>query len=353
MRLLQITLCFSLILFLTAVASAKIVFCSYQDKSYGIYTMNDNGSNITQITSFPKWEILPRWSPDGQQIAFLRNTNPSDPIMLNTFIMNADGTNVRQLTNHKEGSYNGLAFSPDGTKLIVSRRINTVGEKSGLYLVDIKTAAITKISNIRMSNVDWSPDGKEIIFVNTKHWLEEHNLWIMNADGTDARPWIIERRNMLPGRPRWSPNGQHILYTETDLHIEEKIPENGGKGIQISPAGTYRYNIRNVNGGALQTLDIPKDWMPHSVAWMNRGRSVLFSAYDDFANQKDPNRSSQLYRYDLASQQITQLTHNLEAQWNGDWISDKVYAVSPAGKYPLRWGELKKTYPLINSRPAD
>ena len=261
MRLLQITLCFSLILFLTAVASAKIVFCSYQDKNYGIYTMNDNGSNITQITSFPKWEILPRWSPDGQQIAFLRNTNPSDTIMLNTFIM--------------------------------------------------------------------------------------------NADGTDARPWIIERRNMLPGRPRWSPNGQHILYTETDLHIEEKIPENGGKGIQISPAGTYRYNIRNVNGGALQTLDIPKDWMPHSVAWMNRGRSVLFSAYDDFANQKDPNRSSQLYRYDLASQQITQLTHNLEAQWNGDWISDKVYAVSPAGKYPLRWGELKKTYPLINSRPAD
>ena len=335
MRILQITLNLSLILLFTTAVSAKIVFCSYQDREYHVYVMNDDGRNIKKIISHQGPVGLSRWSPDGQQIAFMRDTDPSNRVTRNTFIMNADGTNVRQLTNY-QGNDEGLAFSPDGKKLLVSRRPDRGGEMRGIHVIDIESGDIRQISNISMGDVDWSPDGKRIIFLNIVpfQW-EEHNIWIMNADGTDARPWIPLNKKMVPYDPRWSPTGQHILYTETDLHFEKD-------GVRIRHAGTYRYMIRNADGSAPQRLAILKDWTPHSVSWMNRGKSVLFSAIK-FAHWDNPNHFDQLYRYDIATRKIKQLTDGPGDKWGVDWVSG-AYAVSPAGKQSVRWGELKKTY---------
>lgn len=333
MRILQTTLI--LILLFAAAASAKIVFSSYQFPDSNIYVMDDNGNSITQITDYPDNDTKLRWSPDGQQIAFLRDTDPSDRARYRTFIMNADGTNVRQLTNQKEGRDERLAFSPDGKKLLISRGIDS-GANAGLYVVDIKTTNITQISDIRLRDFDWSPNGKKIIFLKEEWWWEEHNLWMMNADGTDARPWIPLNKKMAPGNPRWSTNGQRILYTETDLRFEKG-------GAWVFNAGTYRYITRKADGSAPQTLDIPKDIMPGSVAWMNRGRSVLFSGIVDFDNRRDPIRYVQVYRYNLATKKIRQLTRDPGDKWNLDWV-DGAQAISPAGKHPVRWGELKKTY---------
>ena len=220
MRILQTTLSLILILFFTTAASAKIVFSAYQDRNDSIYVMDDDGSNITQLTNYPHKEVQPRWSPDGKQIAFLRDTDPSSSIHLNTFIMNADGTNVRQLTNHRANN-KGLAFSPDGRKLIVSRSGGTGGvETMGLYVIDTESGETKMISNIEMSAVDWSPDGKHIVFVNNDFWATEDNLWIMNADGSDPRPWTppIKRiRTMDRGRPKWSPDGQQYCILKHTL----------------------------------------------------------------------------------------------------------------------------------------
>ena len=343
MRSLQIILILILIAGLPAVASAKIVFSSQHKGIFSIYVMNDDGSGLTRISSFSERQTAPRWSPDGKQIAFLRDTDPTAYVNLNTFLMDADGRNRRRLTNFK-GNDRGLAFSPDGTKLITSRMPHEGVNAFGLMVVDIKTGTEIRISNLEMRDVDWSPNGKQIIFLNDPFRVNEHNLWIVNADGTNPRPWIPLKRNVNRGKPRWSPNGQQILYTEADLHIIEKVNENGGKNISIRPAGTYRYIIRNVDGGGEKILDIPKGWWDHSVAWMDNGEAVLICAFDDVDHIRDPDRSTQLYRYDLATDEITQLTHNLEYKMHVDWISDEVYAVSPTGKYPVRWGELKKAY---------
>ncbi|MDE0087664.1 MAG: hypothetical protein OXU23_18215 [Candidatus Poribacteria bacterium] len=347
MRILQITLSLSLILLFTTAASAKIVFSAYQDRNDHIYVMDDDGSNIRQLTNYPHMEVQPRWSPDGTQIAFLRDTDPSSSIRLNTFIMNADGTNVRQLTNHR-GNDKGLTFSPDGKKLLVSSHPNTGVEKIGLYVIDIESGNTQKISNLEISAVDWSPDGKHIVFVDIGFWATEDNLWMMNADGSDPRPWtppIKRARTMDRGRPKWSPDGQQILYTETYLNVQEMLLDDGGVFRRIRAAGKYRYIIRNVNGGATERLNIPKGWVARSVAWMNGQESVLFSAFVDFEHKDEWNRTRwvQLYKYDLASEQITQLTHDPGSKMSADWVRG-AYAVSPAGKQSVRWGELKKAY---------
>ena len=353
MRPLQTTLTISLILLFAAAASAKIVFSTDQNLDSNIFVMEDDGSNVTQITDYPHSEVRPRWSPDGKQIAFLRDTNPSSTVHLNTFIMNADGTNVRQLTNYK-GNDRGLAFSPDGKKLLVSSLSNTSGGPLlGLYAIDIESGKYKRLSDFIIDGVDWSPDGTKIVFENTDFnfgELTEDNIWMMNADGTDARAWIPPirvPRTIDREKPRWSPNGQRILYTEIDRIVVETKGEDGSIGRRISHAGTYRYLIRDVNGGGAHPLKVPEDWIPYSVAWMDDGESVLFSAFVDFEHWQDRDRWAQVYKYDVGSGIITQLTHDRGDKLSADWVSDNPFSttsVSPVGKQPVRWSELKKTY---------
>ena len=349
MRILKITLIISLILLFTTAASAKIVFSAYKNGNDNIYVMDDDGSNIRQITDFPHSEVDPRWSPDGTQIAFLRDTNPSDTVHRNTFIMNADGTNVRQLTNYR-GNDRKLAFSPDGKKLLVSSMPNTSGPMLGLHVIDIESGDIQKISRHEIYGVDWSPDGKEIVYANDDISLTEDNIWIMNADGTNARPLIppiIQKRTMDRRYPRWSPDGQQILHIETDKIVTETKFPNGAISYGRKSAGTYRYRIYNLNDGGTQTLNIPEGWSPYSVAWMDGQKSVLLCAFVDFEHILARDRWTQIYKYDIASGTITQLTHDRGGKRGADWISDdgvSVTSVSPAGKQSVRWGQLKKAY---------
>lgn len=347
MRILKITLIISLILFFAGTVSAKIVFSAYKDEAANIYVMDDDGSNIRQITDYPHSEVNPRWSADGKQIAFLRDTNPSSRVYYNTFIMNADGTHVRQLTNH-QGNDRRLAFSPDGKQLVVSS-LSGRG-MLGLHVIDIESGDIQRISRHEIRGVDWSPDGREIVFANDDISLTEENLWIMNADGTNARPLlppITRKRTMDRGEPRWSPDGRQILYVERDAKVEIKEYANGSKDFLITGAGTYRYRIHNLNDGGTQTLEIPNNWMPHSVAWMRGQTSVLFCAYVDYDRRFDSNYWSQVYKFDITSKTITQLTSDRGYKRGADWVSDdvpSVTAVSPSGKQALRWGALKKSY---------
>lgn len=67
------------------------------DVNYGeIYTMNADGSNVRRLTNNTAEEFRPAWSPDGREIVFNSNRDGDHEV----FVMNADGTNVRQLTTN-------------------------------------------------------------------------------------------------------------------------------------------------------------------------------------------------------------------------------------------------------------
>ena len=93
-----------------------ILFDSERDSrgtgDQSIYVMDPDGSNVRQlahvegVTSF-----LPDWSPDRKRIVFSSNrTGPWDDL----YVMEADGGNVRQLTDTPEVSEGNAAWSPDG-----------------------------------------------------------------------------------------------------------------------------------------------------------------------------------------------------------------------------------------------
>jgi len=95
-----------------------------------IYVMDADGSNVTQLTSGSIKDYGPVWSPDGLRIAFLRNTSSSTN---DIFIMNSDGTGAAQVTEASGGLWS-LAWSPDGNKLAFHAYVGGLGD---IYVLDL------------------------------------------------------------------------------------------------------------------------------------------------------------------------------------------------------------------------
>src|SRR3954447_24330022 len=75
----------------------EIAFESNLDGDMEIYVMNADGTNVRQITHNTIWDEGPAWSPDGKRLVF---SHGADDLHLDIFTMDADGTNQRQLTTY-------------------------------------------------------------------------------------------------------------------------------------------------------------------------------------------------------------------------------------------------------------
>ena len=132
------------------------------------------------------------WSPDGQRIAYTRADTAR---RMQMWIMNADGTGARQLTNipADEGHPQWPSWTPDGRRLAIqvgkynpqARTENT----AHIWVVDVATGKATKLAAHDRPYLDetpsWFPDGDRIAFQSDRTGKME--VWVMNADGTGAR----------------------------------------------------------------------------------------------------------------------------------------------------------------------
>ena len=89
-----------------------------------IYVMNADGTDVRQLTSNADFDSAPSWSPDGKQILFERApagtfTPGTEAQEKDIYVMRADGTHVRRLTD-SPGLDEGPEFSPDATKIAFS-----------------------------------------------------------------------------------------------------------------------------------------------------------------------------------------------------------------------------------------
>lgn len=156
----------------------------------GLWRMHPDGSDVKRITN--RDDIDPSWSPDGSMISFASSRAGARQL----FIMNADGSNVQQVTDlNNMGGRN--TWSPDGTKLAFYR-----GEQGtrNIYVINIDGTGLVKLTNGGDNLApSWSPDGNWIVFTSFRDGNNE--LYIIHPDGTGLTR--LTNSPISDWQPRW------------------------------------------------------------------------------------------------------------------------------------------------------
>jgi TolB protein len=176
----------------------RIVFTSLKDGDLDIYTMNVDGSDVRQLTRTAGYDGGPWWSPDGTKIVY-RAHHPQDslelrqyrellaqgfirPSKVELFVMNADGTENRQITRLGGANF-GPSWTPDGRRIIfASNHKNPRSRNFDLYLVDLDGRNLEQVTtNAEFDGFPmFSPNGKQLIWAANRFDAKggETNLFI-------------------------------------------------------------------------------------------------------------------------------------------------------------------------------
>jgi len=179
----------------------RIAFISdREDPNFEIYTMGINGDDVQRLTNDPAADSSPKWSPDGSEIVFSSNRTSNTP---DIFIMNADGSNVRQIT-HSTQHWASLApeFSPDGTRIAYVLQ-QPSGDRD-IYTMDVTGGDQQRLTTDGWGHhhPSWSPDGTKIAY--ERFGREQvQDIWVMNADGSGKLQ--ITTHIDMDAQPAWSP----------------------------------------------------------------------------------------------------------------------------------------------------
>ena len=240
--------------------------------------MDADGSNQRRLTHHPGLDVFPDWSPDGKQIVFTSDRNADEKHWLNTFVVDADGGNVRRVTNV------GFAQQPK-----------------------------------------WSPDGEWILFMNGE-------IFAIRPDSTDM--WQVSmpkpRTSMHLGG--WSPDGKQILYIEA---INASVNDSTPIIATLAPDGraeVISWDRVKIPLKAIDTESFGAD--EKSILFTGR-QNFVGEGFEKFKDEV-----WNIYRFGLVDKQLTQLTDSRDSnssprEWN------PLLSVSPQELILTRWGEIK------------
>ena len=181
----------------------KIVFTSKRDGDLDIYTMDANGKNVRRLTDELGYDGGPFWSYDGKQIVYRAHhpqsgTDKADyigllrqdlirPTVLEIWVMNADGSNKRQVTSNGKANF-GPYFFPDGKRIIFSSNMDDArGRNFDLYKINTDGTGLERLTfNETFDGFPmFSPDGKKLVFASNRNAKSQGETNVFIADWID------------------------------------------------------------------------------------------------------------------------------------------------------------------------
>lgn len=167
---------------------SKTIAFSYKGD---IYTVPANGGTARPLTIHSDWDGHPIWSRDGKQIAFASDRNGN----LDVYVMPASGGKAKRLTYHSSNDI-PQDFSKDGKEvLFISSRMDskqsTVFPTSRLtesYTVSIKGSTPEMLATIPASELQYSPNGKQVLYRDEKSYENQFRKHDVSAFARDI--WL-------------------------------------------------------------------------------------------------------------------------------------------------------------------
>ena len=181
----------------------KLVFTSTRDGDLDIYTMDADGRHVRRLTNELGYDGGPFWSYDGKQIVYrayhpqtekeksdylrLLKQNLIRPTTLEIWVMNADGTDKRQVTHNGKANF-GPYFFPDGRRVIFASNMDDPrGRNFDLYRINVDGTDLERITfNDTFDGFPmFSPDGKKLVFASNRNAKIQGETNVFIADWVD------------------------------------------------------------------------------------------------------------------------------------------------------------------------
>ena len=282
-------------------AQIAFLFQHDQNAKFEIYIMDADGENPRNLTNHPADYGEASWSPDGRSIAFHSNQDGN----LEIYVMDVDGKNLRNLTNNPATDA-GPSWSPDGRSIAFHSGRD---DKFATYVMDADGKNPRWLTD-HVSWPVWSPDGQSIAFTSTRD--DNLDVYVMDADGKNERR--LTNNPAWDFAPSWSPDSQSIAFTnKRDGDLEIYVMDVDGK------------NLRNLTNS-------PDVW-DDKASWSPDGQSIAFGSNRD---------SWEIYIMDADGKNQRNLTNSATHEWNPTWFDPAfAYSISHTGKLRTTWGKIK------------
>ncbi len=315
------------------VISSRIAFTRYG--SYGsidgdIFAVDVASGDLQQLTHQGRVEGSPAWSPDGTRVTFISGNA--------VFIVDADGANRRQVTDH---DFVGLfpvlsaaAWSPDGSRLAFTAGWS--GD-SAVYVMDADGSNFQQITDrfAESGSPAWSPDGSRLAFTGDPGYEAVGSsdttringrlvnisrsfatsfapvaIYVVDADGGNLR----KLHNGFD--PVWSPDGSRLAFTSEAGIV---VVDADGSNLQ-APTGKFALFSKRVLPSVEGSVVVEAAGIDPEVVrffgprWSPGGTHILFAA--------DRDGDYDIFVMDAGGTQVQQLTDNDYNDWYPAWSAD-------------------------------
>jgi Tol biopolymer transport system component len=179
--------------------------------------------------------------PPGQPLWVGGSRSASGPYR-DVYVMNADGSDQRNLTHTREAEEWAGGWSPDGRTIAFAQYD---GQSNRIFVINVDGSGKRALTHdITETFASWSPDGRKIAF------FDAGALFVVNADGSGLRR--LARNAAFQGGPTWSPDGEKLIFVR--LGHPRKIRPATGEPPPPSPPPAADLWVMNSDGSGQRNI---------------------------------------------------------------------------------------------------
>ena len=176
-----------------------LAYDSDREGTRGVYVARADASDARKVSG-DQYAAVPRWSPDGRRLAFLR-AEPGRRKVWNVWVMDLDAQTLTRVSRHRVGQAWGGSWFPDGDRIAYS-------VEDTLVIANLKSGTTRMVRSPRRGQLirtpAVSPDGNWVVFQ-----VQRDGVWLLDASTMTMRRVLADA---TAEEFAWSPDSSRVVY---------------------------------------------------------------------------------------------------------------------------------------------